>query len=165
VVWGQTTHKSLTLILRLNQETRAPHLHVYGADRTRCHPTSRLSGHRVPNMCDHTRSSTAGLLLLPRSSSLHTMLHLPPAHYEISKHDSPNETKIKVKQTNRPRFKFKHHQVNDSSQSNQGTNHLVSHFEVTNPSLINFILSLLYHALGTYFSPYNALSSLHTCNG
>jgi hypothetical protein len=26
------------------------------------------------------------------------MLHLPPAHHEISKRDSPNETKIKEKQ-------------------------------------------------------------------
>jgi hypothetical protein len=26
------------------------------------------------------------------------MLHLPPAHHKISKHDSPNETKIKEKQ-------------------------------------------------------------------
>jgi hypothetical protein len=25
------------------------------------------------------------------------MLHLPPAHHETSKHDSPNETKIKEK--------------------------------------------------------------------
>jgi hypothetical protein len=26
------------------------------------------------------------------------MLHLPPAHHETSKHDSPNETKVKEKQ-------------------------------------------------------------------
>jgi hypothetical protein len=26
------------------------------------------------------------------------MPHLPPAHHETSKHDSPNETKIKEKQ-------------------------------------------------------------------
>jgi transposase InsO family protein len=55
------------------------------------------------------------------------MPYLPPAHHETSKHDSPNETKIKVKQLNRLRFKFKPHQVNDSSQSNQGIDHLVSH--------------------------------------
>jgi hypothetical protein len=29
---------------------------------------------------------------------MHAMPHLSPAHYEISKHDSPNETKIKEKQ-------------------------------------------------------------------
>jgi hypothetical protein len=53
------------------------------------------------------------------------MPHLPPAHHETSKHDSPNETKIKEKQ-NCPGFEFKPHQVNDSSQSNQVTDHLVS---------------------------------------
>jgi hypothetical protein len=34
--------------------------------------------------------------------------------------------RIRVKQPNRPVFEFKPHQVNDSSQSNQGTDHLVS---------------------------------------
>jgi hypothetical protein len=29
--------------------------------------------------------------------SLHAMPHLPPAHHETSKRDSPNETKIKEK--------------------------------------------------------------------
>jgi hypothetical protein len=29
---------------------------------------------------------------------MHAMPHLPPAHYETSKHDSPNETKGKEKQ-------------------------------------------------------------------
>jgi hypothetical protein len=29
---------------------------------------------------------------------MHAMAHLPPAHPEISKHNSPNETKIKEKQ-------------------------------------------------------------------
>jgi hypothetical protein len=55
------------------------------------------------------------------------MLHLPPAHHETSKRDSPNENKDKkIKQTY-PRFEFKPRQVNDSLQSNQGTDHLVSH--------------------------------------
>jgi hypothetical protein len=57
---------------------------------------------------------------------LHTMLHLSPAHHETSKRDSPHDTRIKVKQPKCPRFKFKPHQVNDSSQSNQGTDYLVS---------------------------------------
>jgi hypothetical protein len=65
-------------------------------------------------------------LLLSRSSSLHVMSHLPPAHHEKSKHDSPNKQKIKLKQPNRPGFEFKPHKVNDSSQSNQRTDHLVS---------------------------------------
>jgi hypothetical protein len=42
--WGQTTHKLSTLVLRLNQETHAPRLHVHGVDRTRRHPTFRLPG-------------------------------------------------------------------------------------------------------------------------
>jgi hypothetical protein len=87
-----------TLVLRLNQETRAPNLHVPGADRTRRHPTSRPSGHRVPDLCDHPRSSATGLLLLPRSSSLHAMPHLLPAHHETSKRNSLNEAKVKEKQ-------------------------------------------------------------------
>jgi hypothetical protein len=57
--------KQTTLVLRLNQETRASCLHVHGADHTRCHLTSRLPGHRVPDLCDHSRSSVPGLLLLP----------------------------------------------------------------------------------------------------
>jgi hypothetical protein len=56
---------------------------------------------------------------------MHAMLHLPPAHHETSKRDSLNEIKIKEKQ-NYPGFEFKHHHVNDSSQSNKKTDHLVS---------------------------------------
>jgi hypothetical protein len=88
----------LTLVFRLNQETCAPSLHVSGADRIRCHPTSQPPGHRVADLCNHPRSSAPGLLLLPRSASLHAMRHLPPAHHEASKRDSPNETKVKEKQ-------------------------------------------------------------------
>jgi hypothetical protein len=54
------------------------------------------------------------------------MPHLPLAHHETSKRDSPMKQSIKVKQPNRLRFKFKPRQVNDSSPSNQGTDHLVS---------------------------------------
>jgi hypothetical protein len=96
--WGQTTDKPSTLVLRLNQETWAPRLHVYGADRTRRHPTSRSPDHRVPDLCNHPWSSAPALLLLSQSSSLHAMLRLPPAHHETSKHDSSNETKVKEKQ-------------------------------------------------------------------
>jgi hypothetical protein len=95
---GQTTHKPSTFVLRLNQEIRAPHLDVHGADYTRCHPTSRSPSHWVPDLCDHPWSSAPGLLFLPRSSFLQVMVHLPPAHHEKSKHDSLNETKIKEKQ-------------------------------------------------------------------
>jgi hypothetical protein len=38
--------------LRLNRKTRASCLlHVYDTDRTRHHPTSRSSGHQVPDLC------------------------------------------------------------------------------------------------------------------
>jgi hypothetical protein len=90
--------KPLTLVLRLNQKICASSLHVPGADRTRHHPTSRPSDHRVPDLCDHPRSFAPGLLLLSRSSSLHIMPHLPLAHHETNKHDSPNKTKVKEKQ-------------------------------------------------------------------
>jgi hypothetical protein len=59
---------------------------------------TRPPGHRVLDLCDHPRSSAPGLLLLPWSSSLHAMPHLPPPHHETSKHDSPSETKVKEKQ-------------------------------------------------------------------
>jgi hypothetical protein len=63
---------------------------------------------------------------LPQSSSLPAMSHLLSAHHEISKHDSPHETRIKVKLPKYPGFEFKPRHVNDSSQSNQGTHNLVS---------------------------------------
>jgi hypothetical protein len=125
--WGQITDKPSTLVLRLNQETCAPCLHMHDADRTRRHSTSRSPDHRVPDLCDHPRSFAPGLLLLPQSSSLHVMLHLPPEHHETSKRDSPMNQRIKVKQSNHPEFEFKPRQVNDSSPSNQWTDHLVSH--------------------------------------
>jgi hypothetical protein len=40
-----------TLVLRPNQETCAPCLLVHVANRTQCQPTSRSSGHRVPDLC------------------------------------------------------------------------------------------------------------------
>jgi hypothetical protein len=123
----RTNQRKLSpLVLRPNQEIRAPHLHMHGADSTRRHPTSRSSDHRVPDLCDHSRSSAPGLLLLSRSSSLSAMSHLPPAYHETSKRDSSNETRIKLKVLKCPGFEFKPRQVNDSSQSNQGTDHLVS---------------------------------------
>jgi hypothetical protein len=96
--WGQTTDKPSTLVLRINQETRAPRPHVHSADRTRRYPTSRSPGHWVPDLCDHLRSSAPGHLFLSRYSSLHAMPHLPPTHHETSKCGSPNETKVKEKQ-------------------------------------------------------------------
>jgi hypothetical protein len=91
--------KSSTLILRLNQEIHAPRLHVHGVDRTQRYSTSRSSGHRVSDLCDHPRSFAPSLLFLSRFSSLHIMPHLPAAHHETNKHDSSNEPKVKGKTT------------------------------------------------------------------
>jgi hypothetical protein len=102
-----------------------------GADRAQRHPTSRSSGHRVPDLYDYSRSSTPSLLLLSRSSSLHTILHLPPVHHETSKHDFSHKTKINVQSQKCPGFEFEPSQVNDLSQSNQETDHLVSHTLLT----------------------------------
>jgi hypothetical protein len=49
--WCQTTNKTSTLVFRLNQKICAPRLHVYGANRTRCHITSRSSSHWVSDLC------------------------------------------------------------------------------------------------------------------
>jgi hypothetical protein len=66
------------------------------------------------------------------------MSHLTPAHHETSKLDSPNELKIKEKQKqNYPGFELKPCHVNDSSQSNQVTVHLVSQKVIFGPDLID----------------------------
>jgi hypothetical protein len=78
------------------------------------------------HVLDHPHSSAPGLLLLLWSSSLPAMLLLPHAHQETSKYVSPHEIRIKVKLQKYSGFKFKHRHVNDSSQSNQYTDNLVS---------------------------------------
>jgi hypothetical protein len=122
--WVQTMDKPLTLVLRLNQESHAPRAwcrpHTASLDFSIIRPLSTRP------MSDHPRSFAPGLILLPRSSSPPVMPHLSPTHHETSKHDSPNKTKIKVKQSKCHGFEFKPGQVNDSSQSNQGTGHLIS---------------------------------------
>jgi hypothetical protein len=43
---------------------------------------------------------------------------------------------------NRPGFEFKSHQVNDSSQANQGTDHLISEFlmdTILNLAIVQFL--------------------------
>jgi hypothetical protein len=119
------------LVLRLNQETRASSLHVLGVDRTRRHPTSRPSGHRVP-----ARPVRPSPVLCIRSPTPTTVLvaarHAAPAtctpQDKETRFSERNKDKRKTKQnkTKHPAFKFKPRQVNDSSQSNQGTDHLVS---------------------------------------
>jgi hypothetical protein len=89
--WGQITDTPSTLVLMLNQEIYTLRLHVHDADRIRRHSTSRSSGHRVPDLWDHPRSSALGLILLLRSFLLPAMLHISHAHHETSKRDSPHE--------------------------------------------------------------------------
>jgi hypothetical protein len=72
--WGQITDKPSTLVLRLNQETRASHLHMHGADRTRSHPTSRSTA---------TKYSTCATILGPLhqvSYSCHDLHHCMPCY-------------------------------------------------------------------------------------
>jgi hypothetical protein len=84
----------------------------------------------IRHVLDHPWSSALGLLLLPRSSSLPAMSHLSPTHHETSKRDSRYE-QIGVKQPKYPRFEFKPRYINDSSQSNQDTDHWVSQISST----------------------------------
>jgi hypothetical protein len=78
--WGQTANKPSILVLRLNQKTRAPHLHVHGADCTRVtqpldRPATEYSTcvtipgplHQVSNSCHDPRCYP-----LCRTCHLHT---------------------------------------------------------------------------------------------
>jgi hypothetical protein len=116
--WGQTTHKSSTLVLSHNQKTHAPRLHVHGVDHTRRHPTSQSSGHRVPDLCDHPDP------LHHVSYSFHDPHHCTPCltcHLHTTRQANVilqmKQDKGKINWTC-PGFEFKPHQVNDSSQSN-----------------------------------------------
>jgi hypothetical protein len=73
----------------------------------------QIKENRVPDLCDHPRSW--------RTCHLHTMRQ---ANMILLM-----KQRIKVKLSKCPRFEFKPHQVNDSSQSNQGTDHLISQFD------------------------------------
>jgi hypothetical protein len=79
------------------------HAHTYDEHlvlvlKTRC-DTSRPPDHRVSNLCDRPRSSAPGLLLLPRSSSLYTMPHLPPSPRDKqTRFSERNKGKRKTKQ-------------------------------------------------------------------
>jgi hypothetical protein len=76
-------------------------------------------------MLDHPWFSASGLLLPPWSLSLPAMSHLSPAHHETSKHDSLHKIDG-VEPSKLPKFELKPRQINYSSQSNKGTDHLVS---------------------------------------
>jgi hypothetical protein len=135
--WVQTTRTVATGFEAKSGETIAlgfeakPRNPCFSSHCARCRPhivSPDISIVQPPStwpMLGHLQSSAPSVLLLPRSSSLPTMSHLSPTHHKTSKHDSPHEH-IGVKQLKYPGFEFKPWQVNDSSQSNQGTDHLVS---------------------------------------
>jgi hypothetical protein len=65
---------------------------------------------------------------MPRSLSLHALPHLPPAHHETSKRDSPNEPWVKGKATKRiPDSNSNLVKSMTHHTSNQDTDYLVSH--------------------------------------
>jgi hypothetical protein len=108
--------KPSTLLLRLNQETCTPNRLMHSTNRTRCHLTSRSSGHRVPDLC------------LTISGSLHQISYswLEPRHcpscrtYHLHTMRQANvilhtNQMINVKLSKCLESKFKHRHVNDSS--------------------------------------------------
>jgi hypothetical protein len=141
--WGQTTRTVATGFEAKPRETVDLGFEVEPRDSHFSSPCARCKSHtaspdlsivRPPStrpVRDHPRSSAPGLLLLPWSSSLPTMSHLSPTHHETSKCDSLHKH-IGVKQLKYLGFEFKPRQVNDSSQSNLGTDHLVSQKEYEN---------------------------------
>jgi hypothetical protein len=91
--------------------------HIVSPELSISRPSSTRPVRPSPILC--IRSPTPSTILIAAR-------HTTPAHHETNKHDFSNETKIKIKQPKYPGFEFKHHHVNDSSQSNQGTDHLIS---------------------------------------
>jgi hypothetical protein len=72
---GQTTNKPLTLVLRLNQETRAAHLVVHGADRTASPNLLIIRPPSTRPVLDHPRS--------PATRSLTPATILVTAHHAV----------------------------------------------------------------------------------
>jgi hypothetical protein len=116
------------LILRLNQETRAPRLHMHGADHTWRHPTSRSSNHRLPDMCltiiNPLHQVSYSYLDSHRYLSCHTCHLHTTRQVNVILHTNKGNSVEPRKCTG---FKFKPRHVNDSSQTDQGIDHLVSH--------------------------------------
>jgi hypothetical protein len=126
------SNHSQTVDLGFEAQLRNPHFsslrawyksHTASPDLSIVRPPSTRPVRPSPVL--YTKSPTLTMILVA-----HAMPHLPLIHHETSKCDSPHETKDKGKTMNYPRFEFKHHQVNNSSQSNQRTDYLISH----NPS-------------------------------
>jgi hypothetical protein len=124
------SNHSQTIDLGFMAQLRNP---CSSSPRARCRPHMAppdLSIARPPS----TRPMRPSLVLWTRSPTpamiLVTALHEAPAtctpRDKQTRFSNRNKGKIKTKQ-NYPGFEFKPCQVNDTSQSNQGTDHLVSH--------------------------------------
>jgi hypothetical protein len=131
--------KTVRVVLRPNQSQTVdlcfkvqPRKLCSSSPRARCRPHTMsldLSTARPPS----TRPVQPSLVLCTRSFTPVTVLvaacHVAPATYapqdKQTRFSKRNKDKRKTKQ-NCFGFEFKPHQVNDSSQSNQGTDHLIS---------------------------------------
>jgi hypothetical protein len=108
-----------------NQRSSSPHAqyrpHTVPPDLSIAQPPSIRPMRPSPVLC--TRSPTLAMILVAAR-------HAAPATYtprdKQRRFSTRTKDKRKIKQ-NYPGFEFKPHQVNDSSQSKQGTDHLVSH--------------------------------------
>jgi hypothetical protein len=100
--------------------------HTAPSDLSTARPLSTRPVRPSPVLC--TRSPTHAMILVIARHAAPTTCTSRDKQTRFSKR---NKGKRKTK-GNYPGFKFKPHQVNDSSQSNQGTDHLVSH--MPNPS-------------------------------
>jgi hypothetical protein len=114
--------KTVRVVLRPNHSQNVD----LGFESQPRNPTSRPPSHRVPDLCDHPRSSTQV------SYSYHGPRRCTSCctcHMYITRQANTilqrNKCKRKIKQ-NYPGFKFTPRQVNDSSQLNQETDHLIS---------------------------------------
>ena len=95
--------------------------HTASPDLSTARPPSTRPVRPSPVLC--TRSPTPATVLIAARHVAPTTCTPRDKQMRFSKR---NKGKIRTKQ-NYPGFEFKPRQVNDSSQSNQGTNHLVSH--------------------------------------
>jgi hypothetical protein len=108
--------KPSTFVLRLNQETRAPSLHVHGTDHTWHHLTSRSPSHWVSDLC-----LTISGPLHRVSYSCHDPCRYPlcrTCHLHITRQANTifhMNQRIKIKLPKCFRFEFKSQHVNDSS--------------------------------------------------
>jgi hypothetical protein len=125
--WGPNRWETVDLGFEAqprNLLSSSPHArcrsHTVPPDLSIARPPSTQPVRPSPVLC--TRSPTLAMILVAARHATPATCTLWDKQTRFSKW---NKDKTKTKQ-NYPGFEFKHHQVNDSSQSNQGTDHLVS---------------------------------------